>query len=156
MFTYKLRGFSEFQAKLKKSPQTLKTLANMMLMRAGDTVQVQARTKVPHFNNDLKNSIHRSDPSNFSVRVGTNLNYARAQEEGFPPGYVFPNYKSEVFRKWVGAKLGDPKLTYIVARKIYMKGMKGHKYMKHGFDYIKKNIDDVYQLGRELIKHLSF
>ena len=110
-YTIRITGLDGAEAAL--DPEILHKPARNLLGRAGKAVEAKAVEKAPNDRGGLRRSItHAVDPAAFpkSVRVGTNLEYARAIELGRPPGKMPPVGPLENWarRTGMGAGMGWP------------------------------------------------
>ena len=65
---------------------------------------------------------------NLEGHVGTNILYGKYVELGRGPGKFPP---VELIKQWTATKLGDEKLSFLVARKIATQGTTGYYMFKH-------------------------
>lgn len=117
-YTIKISGLASAMAAL--DPTILHKPARNLLTRSGVKVQGLARDNAPIDRGGLRDSIaYEVDPSMFpkSVKVGSNLEYARATELGRPPGKMPPVGPLEAWaqRKGFGAGAGWPIALHIMA-----------------------------------------
>lgn len=102
-----------------------------------------AQRNAPKAFSTLRNSIHVAEINPLHFRVSTGVNYARAVEEGRPPGKQ-PGTANGLM-EWVRQKTGlegkdlDRK-TYVIARAIGRKGTAPQPYMQPAFESEKDRI----------------
>ena len=151
-------GAKELSAALKSSnPVIMKALTDA-INKTALAVERKAKQNAPHLSGGLQGSLHReaavATRDNVTAKVGTNLIYGRAQEYGFPPGYVFPNWKSASMQKFAKEKLGNAKLAFVVARGIFQKGMKGKFYLKKAKeDSVREMSTNMQEAMRKIIDY---
>jgi len=66
------------------------------------------------------------------IRVGSNLDYAKAHEFGVDAGEIFPP-PSEL-RDWARRVLGNPDLAFPVAESIHETGLEEKRYLRDAFE----------------------
>jgi hypothetical protein len=97
----------------------------------------------------IASEVKQEGPGSIVGRVGSTLKgeeYPAVMEFGRKPGKFPP---IEPLMRWVHLVLGVPNeeargVAYVVARKIARKGIKGHFFMKKGFEASKAQIADYF------------
>lgn len=86
LMTVEVIGDKELKAAFKKSPQVVASAFVDGIKKAAFTVEARAKGHAPVQYGSLRGSIHTDGPfvthDNVFAKVGTDLNYARHQEEG--------------------------------------------------------------------------
>lgn len=99
----------------------------------------------------LVNSIYFSVQGDRAVVVDSRANYALiAMETGRGPG---KQPRTEDLRRWAGLKLGNPKLAYVVARKIAKFGTR--KYKGYGKKLRTESIKELTKSLPQFIKKIE-
>lgn len=126
--------------------------ARKLLTRTGITVQGKARKKAPIDRGGLRDSIvYEVDTAHFPrfVKVGSNLEYARATELGRPPGKMPPVDALEAWarRKGMGEGAGWP-----LALKIMQSGIPARPYLQPALD---ESIPQIQRFVKQMAKDIE-
>jgi HK97 gp10 family phage protein len=146
MFEINLDGAIEMAKRFQNAPSAVAKGSKAMMDTATLMVQGKAKELSPVDKSTLRKSILRESSAE-QGRVGSNIPYAKYQEFGTgiygPTGSpIFP--KIAKMLAWKG-KDG----TWIRARSV--SGVKPRKFLQGAVDYLKQNINQVYEIATRMI-----
>jgi len=110
-----------------------------------------AKQEAPVRNNILRGSITRSILSDFEGKIGTNVEYAKYQE--FGTGIYGPKKRMIVPKRAAFLVFKNKSGKLIFAKKV--RGTKPKKFMQKGLQSVQDRLDDIKQVGFQLIKQLT-
>lgn len=125
------------RAALRRAPHVVEDRLGTSLFRAALEVARLAREKAPKAFSQLVGSIRSEQLGKLHYRVSTGTNYARAVEEGRPPGKM-PGVANGLM-EWVRLVIRPDeaevdRVAFLVARAIGQRGIKPQPYMKPAQD----------------------
>jgi len=149
-FEVSLQGFDELAAKLKDST-IIENVARKMLSRALAIAQSVAVKEAPVDQNTLRGSLvggSHIDGSwpNLKGILGTNVSYARYQEEGtgiYGPkaSLIYPKSAKVLAFVPNGNRVNAKGGVAVFAR--YVRGVQAHHYMQKAFQAVKDQMDEI-------------
>lgn len=146
-----LKGFDEFEKKLKNSPQIIEKAQRNMLEMATFMAQGEAKVKAPIDTGKLRASITSKiiKRNNEMVGVvGTNLDHAPYQEYGTG---IFGPFKRPIRMRGGGVMSWNSKS----GKKMFVRsilGVRAKHFMQSGFKMVSMNKDKIYEAGFKVIK----
>lgn len=138
----------ELVAALDQLPSALDSRLEQAAQDIGEKVRGDAAANAPVDTGQLASSIEAVVDAVagtlIQIRVGSNLDYAPAQEYGTDAGHFPP---VSALRDWARRVLGDADLAYPVARSISETGIEEQRYLRDAFEdnlmFAVETIDDA-------------
>jgi HK97 gp10 family phage protein len=121
----------ELEKKIQAKLSQVEANVEQALATAATKVMRAANDNAPEgVTGNLARDIKIRPNGKFKYEIYNDAKYAAVIEFGRRPKSGFPNWHDPMFQKWVEKKLGDRKLSFVVARAIYEHGTKPHPFMR--------------------------
>lgn len=149
----KIEGLDDLKIKLNDSPSRLDYIENQVLKMAAMIFQAEAKMKAPVDKTNLRKSIQyeiKGTPGSRFAIVGTNIPYAKYQEEGTG---IYGKYATPVVpkrAKFLVFRGKDGNLVF--ARQV--RGVQGKRYWLAGLQKLQGDMGKVLEYGKKLVGDL--